>query len=117
MTEYPYGTTPDPAAMQPPAGSLPPELAPRDGVSIAALVTGILGLVPIALGLGIAGVVRTAHGKRRGNRMARIAVLLAALWIAGFALLIGLSTTAHRDDGQITKSGHLDAGICGRVTA
>ncbi|WP_161604968.1 solute carrier organic anion transporter, partial [Cellulomonas massiliensis] len=41
-----------------------PAAPPLDPVSVASLVTGVLGLGPVALGLGVGGLVRTRPAAR-----------------------------------------------------
>ncbi|WP_402462920.1 DUF4190 domain-containing protein [Isoptericola aurantiacus] len=69
-----------------------------DGVSIAALVTGILTLGPVALGLGIAGVVRTRRSGRRGTGFAVTGIVLGTLSTLCWAGLIGLIAFAVNSD-------------------
>lgn len=63
----------------------PAPAVPWDGVSIAALVTGVVGLGPVPIALGAAGVARTGHG-RRGRWMAWVGLALGVLttlfWLA-----------------------------------
>lgn len=60
-----------------------------DGVSIAALVTGILSLGFVATILGAVGLRRTADGTRKGTGMAWAGVVLGILGTIGWALGIG----------------------------
>ncbi len=62
----------DPSAARPPFSKL----------SIAALATGVLPVVPAAIGLGIAGLVVTRGGRRRGRGLAIGGLLAAAVWLA-----------------------------------
>ena len=98
----PGSSRPGPAG----AGSLSPELAPPgtvtpapaargsarrrrrvDGYSVAALVTGILALVPFALCFAVAGLVRTRRGRRAGRAAAIGGLVLACAWaVAGAAV-------------------------------
>lgn len=88
----PY-TTPGVDPATPPPGYGTPYAAPQqprtDGVSIAALVTGILGMALIPLGLGIAGVVRTKDPARSGRGLAIAGIVLGALGTVGWAILVG----------------------------
>ncbi len=59
----------------------PPPQAPWDGVSIAALVTGAVGLGPVPIVLGAMGAARTAGRRRRGR------------WMAWVGLGLGLAST------------------------
>jgi len=67
-----------------------PAAPPVDPVSVASLVTGVLGLGPVALGLGIGGLARTratATTPRRGRGFALAGVVLGSL--GTLALLVG----------------------------
>jgi hypothetical protein len=61
---------------------------PRDGLSIAGFVTSLLGLWLVGLGLSIAGMVRTAHGRRRGRGFAIAGLALSVAWIALIAVVV-----------------------------
>lgn len=81
-------STADPTAedAQPPAGPAPSGPA-FSKMAIAALPAGILPLVPVGIGLGIAGLVTTRRGRRRGRGLAIAALLTATAWLAvGVAL-------------------------------
>jgi hypothetical protein len=64
----------------------PPEPAPArtDPVSVAALVTGIVGLAPVAVALGVVGLVRTKRAGVGGRRLAVTGIALGMLWGIGF---------------------------------
>ncbi|MFI2105067.1 septum formation family protein [Isoptericola sp. NPDC019693] len=94
----PYGT---PAPGTPydahaPYGYAPPRRT--DGVSVAALVTGILGMALIPLGLGIAGVVRTKDPARSGRGLAIAGIVLGALSTIAWALFFALVVFVATDD-------------------
>jgi hypothetical protein len=63
-----------------------------DGVAVASLVTGVLGLGPVALGLGIAGLRRTRPGGLRGRGLAVAGVVLGVVgtlaWLATVAVAV-----------------------------
>jgi hypothetical protein len=61
-----------------------------DGVSIAALVTGVVGLGPVALALGLAGLRRTRAGVRGGRGLAVAGVVLGGVGTLVWLALIGL---------------------------
>jgi len=93
----PYGPTPYGAGPYgaTPYGQQAPQ--PTDGVSIAALVTGILTLGPLPLILGIVGLRRTRRDGTRGRGMAIAGVVLGVLstlaW-TGIAILIAMGLGA-----------------------
>ncbi|MDN4479976.1 DUF4190 domain-containing protein [Demequina muriae] len=77
-----YATTPQYAAAPqggPGYGSAPATAPGTDGPSIAALVTGVLGLGVVATVLGAIGLRRTAGGQRRGTGMAWAGVILGLI--------------------------------------
>ncbi|CAM3725033.1 DUF4190 domain-containing protein [Isoptericola cucumis] len=82
--QSPYAQSPYPAAAPAPQGT--------DGVSIAALVTGILGLALVPLVLGIVGVSRTTRSQRPGKGLAIAGIVLGALstvgWLIGVLVLV-----------------------------
>jgi len=57
-----------------------------DGTSIAALVTGVLGLGAVATILGAIGLRKTADGTRKGTGMAWAGVILGILGTIGWSL-------------------------------
>ncbi|MEV7971689.1 DUF4190 domain-containing protein [Cellulomonas sp. NPDC089187] len=67
----------------------PPHSHTTDGVSIAALVTGIIGTGPVALVLGIIGLRRTGAGRRGGRGFAIAGTVLGAVGILGW-IVVGL---------------------------
>ncbi|MCK0117678.1 DUF4190 domain-containing protein [Isoptericola sp. S6320L] len=85
----PYGPGQPPA---PVPGEQPSYAAPQpqgtDGVSIAALVTGILGMALVAVGLGIAGLVRTKRSGRSGKGFAIAGIVLGAIATVAWSLVI-----------------------------
>lgn len=68
-----------------------PQAAPWDGVSIAALVTGIVGLGPVPAVLGAVGAARTSGGRRRGRWMAWVGIALGLLSLLGWLAIAGLA--------------------------
>jgi hypothetical protein len=98
-TPYAASVPATPYGAQPPYGYAPPRKT--DGVSIAALVTGILGMALIPLGLGIAGVVRTKDPARSGRGLAIAGIVLGALSTIAWALFLALVVfVASNDDFQ-----------------
>ena len=65
-----------------PPGLVPATRAPLSWLAVAALVTGVLPVIPIGIGLGIGGVVSTRRGRRRGRNLAVIGLLATIVWIA-----------------------------------
>lgn len=83
-----------------------------NGMSIAALVVGILPCIPF-LGL-IFGLVGLQQVKRRGERgkgMAVAGITLSSLWTIGLATIIALAAAGVLDDGN-TQVVDLRAGQC-----
>ncbi|MFF1530150.1 DUF4190 domain-containing protein [Cellulomonas sp. NPDC058312] len=68
--------------------------ARTDGVAVAALVTGLLGLGPVALVLGLVALPRTRPGRRRGRGLAVAGVVLGGLGVLAWAALtaVGVGT-------------------------
>lgn len=66
----------------PPPGLVPAVKAPLSWFAVAALVTGVLPLIPIGLGLGIIGLVTTRRGRRRGRNLAVTGLLATIVWVA-----------------------------------
>ncbi|GAA1977506.1 hypothetical protein GCM10009718_12390 [Isoptericola halotolerans] len=89
------GPSPYPAPQQQPAGT--------DGVAIAALVAGLLGTALLAVGLGIAGMVRTKRSGRSGRGLAIAGLVLGVLstiaWTLLVAFLLWIVTTEEFQDG------------------
>ncbi|MEL7977342.1 septum formation family protein [Isoptericola sp. F-RaC21] len=88
----PYST---PYGAQGAYGQQPPG---TDGLSIAALITGILGISPVALGLGIAGMRRTRRTGQSGRGLAIAGVVLGGLGILGWLLFVALIVFAVNND-------------------
>jgi hypothetical protein len=79
-----------------PADSTPATASPPlSKLAIAALATGVLPLVPAAIGLGIAGLVVTRAGRRRGRGLAIGGLLGATTWIAVGVTLGTVATLTH----------------------
>ena len=105
-----YGGSYPPGGGYPPApggygqGQYPPPATGRtDGVSIAALVTGLLGLGVVPLVLGILGLRRTKRDGTQGRGLAIAGIVLGALEIVAgiiIAIVVVLGIQAY--------NGHLD---------
>jgi len=61
----------------------PENRAPTDGYAIAALITALLGFLPLPLALALIALSRTRHNGTRGRGLA-----IAALWVSGAQVLI-----------------------------
>lgn len=88
----------------------PPRSGPVDGLAIATLVTGVLSLVPVAIGLGIAALVRINRGNRRGMALAVAGLVAAGLWLV---VVVGVIAYRHGRDvsrdasGSISRAGQI----------
>lgn len=78
------------------AGSEP---KPLDWVSVAALISGLLGVIFLALIFGANGLRRTGDGQRRGRRLAITGMALVPVW-----LLVAGATYLH-NAGSTGKNG------------
>jgi len=89
-----------------------------DMVSAAALVTGLVGLGPVPLALGVAGAVRTAGGRRRGRWMAWVGMALGLVaclfWVAVGAFVALLLRPLPADVGapRVALASQLSVGNC-----
>lgn len=100
--EVPGGASP-PAGPQPP-GPQPP--APTSRLAIASLVTGVLALVPLAIGFGIAALRRIPRRGQSGRPLAIVGLLLSALWMVGLVTILLIAALAGTDrdaDGRLTE--------------
>lgn len=113
-----YGPAPGypPPGYGPPPGYPPPGFPPRrgtDGFAVAALILGILAIVPLAVIFGLIALGRTATpGGQSGRGMAIAGLALSGLWTAviAVAIVVAVLTTAERDGaGQITAGGSVSA--------
>lgn len=87
----PYPPQPPSSQPQPYGGPLTPTATrpPLDGVSVASLVTAVLGLTPVGLVTGVIGIVRTAGGRRRGLGLAVAGILVSVLVAAFQVFFVG----------------------------
>jgi hypothetical protein len=87
-----------------------------DRVSVAALVTGILGLAPVAIALGIVGLLRTKKPGVHGRRYAQAGLALGIFWAVGmvavllFALVVGQSLGGSSADAT-DAAGTVDSAV------
>lgn len=99
---YPGGGYPGGGYPQAPYSPNQYQAAPRtDGVSIAALVTGILGTGVVALILGIVGLRRTKKNGTQGRGFAIAGVVLGGLGVLSWivvGVLIGTAVVAHNNE-------------------
>lgn len=81
---------------------------PWDGFAVVAFILAVLGTTCLSAALGIAGLVRTQNGQRRGRGLAIAAIVISILWAVIFIGLVALtlSNTAQRDSsGNVTEAG------------
>jgi len=120
----PYGN--DPYGQQPPnpygAGGGSSFNAPgaggfqqpkTDGVSIAAFVLSLLCCSPVALVLGIVGIVRTKGGQRKGRWAAIVGLVLSIIGLIGGVALIAagglfLSSIVELDEAEVGQCVKID---------
>ncbi|XRQ03435.1 septum formation family protein [Actinomadura welshii] len=79
-------------------------------LAIAALVTGLLGLVLLAVGFAIAALVQTGRRREKGKGLALGALVASGVWTVVAAIMAATAVTStfsvDRDDGgRVTKSG------------
>jgi hypothetical protein len=75
-----------------------PEPEPVSKLAVVALVTGVLALVPVAVGCGIAALAGIRRTGRRGHGMALAALFVSAAWViaAGAVGTVGALTHGFR---------------------
>jgi Domain of unknown function (DUF4190)/Septum formation len=78
------------------AGWQPPA-PPRDPLAVAALVTGVLAVGPVALGLGIAALARTHRSGLRGRGFAVTGIVLGAAWTVILGTVVTAGLTAWQE--------------------
>ncbi|QFG25692.1 DUF4190 domain-containing protein [Actinomadura sp. WMMB 499] len=113
---HPAGThAPLPAPGYPPPGPGAPGAPPPDGqrrtgaAAIIALVTGLLGLVPVALLFGIGALVFRRRRNRAGKSFAVVGIAASLAWSAAAYLLLPVAAEAlfrvERDEsGEIRRA-------------
>ncbi|MGW5722132.1 septum formation family protein [Amycolatopsis sp. NPDC003865] len=73
----------------------PVESPGTDGFAITAFVLGLLGVVPLAVGLGIRALVRVGRTGRDGTGLAIAGLVLSGLWIIGGLVAITPQQAKH----------------------
>ncbi|WP_454048817.1 DUF4190 domain-containing protein [Cellulomonas sp. Marseille-Q8402] len=97
-----------PGGGYPPAGGTPypyspgqypgPQAPGTDGVSIAALITGIIGMSVVAIVLGVLGLKRTKKNGTQGRGLAIAGLVLGGLWLLvsiGVGVAIAAAVVSH----------------------
>jgi hypothetical protein len=88
----------------------PPPVPPRTNrLAIAALVTGLLGLILFAVGFGIAALVQAGRRGEKGKGLAIGGLAASAVWVVAgvvaVAVAVGSLFTVERDEsGRISRS-------------
>ncbi len=137
QSTYPQATYPqafgEPAPFSPGGYPPPPQMGQQwgqlagkrsmDGLSIASLVFGIIGGILLAIPFGIAGLVRTRQGVRRGRPLAIAGLSLSLVWVIVLVGIITYEAGRQPDraaDGTVTHQGsispaNLRVGDCVKV--
>ncbi|MFD0686649.1 DUF4190 domain-containing protein [Actinomadura fibrosa] len=97
------------------AGAVVPGARRTNRLAIVALVTGLLCLVPLALGFGVAALVQTGRRNEKGRGLAVGGLVAALAWAAAGAVFAAMSLGSlfapDRDEaGHIRKSGRVLVG-------
>jgi hypothetical protein len=95
----PYGHPAPYPYPHPPSGG-------TDGFSVAALVTGILGMAVVPVVLGIIGLVRVGRTGESGKGMAIAGIVLGAIWIVLWLviILVGVAFLSEVDWNEFDPS-------------
>ncbi|MFS0701391.1 DUF4190 domain-containing protein [Cellulomonas sp. 179-A 4D5 NHS] len=94
---------------QPGYGQPAPASRGTDGMSIAALVTGILGLAVIPIVLGVLGLKRTKANGTSGRGLSIAGIVLGILSFLGWiALAIGLTIASNAIVDSVNEAGGLE---------
>ncbi|MBE1535012.1 DUF4190 domain-containing protein [Actinomadura algeriensis] len=89
----------------------PPDEPPRtSGLAVTALLTGLFGLIPLALGFGIAALVHRRRSTRKGKGFALVGIAASAAWSVAIGMLTPVVLesvfSVERDEsGAISKGG------------
>jgi Domain of unknown function (DUF4190)/Septum formation len=76
---------------------------PFSAAAIVSLIFGILGGIPIAIGFGIAALVRIPRRGQRGKGLAIAGLVLSGLWLAG--VIAGVIGAAASNNGGTASGG------------
>ncbi|WP_461023119.1 DUF4190 domain-containing protein [Thalassiella azotivora] len=101
-----------------PAHPVAPPAGPTSGTAVAALVTGVLGLVPVALALGTVALVRIRRSGAAGTGFAVGGMVAAAAWtVVGALVAVAFLGFSDLDDpwppaGPAAVVADLDVGDC-----
>jgi hypothetical protein len=74
---------------------VPPTPVRGDGLAVAALVLGILGVIVAAVPLAIVSLARTRSGARRGAGLATAALAVSAVWALAAAAVVAALIASH----------------------
>jgi hypothetical protein len=91
----------------------PPEPRTTNAWSIVALVSGILAVVPVAIGSGIVALVQINRRRQAGKGMAISGLVMASVW-AVVAVLVGVGAAAGMFSGT-TPGADSPVSLTGRV--
>jgi hypothetical protein len=83
-----------------------------DGFAIAAVLSSIVGGVPVSVVLGIMALARVRRSGRRGRGLAIAALVISGLWVVAVGALVAgaAANSAQRDSrGAVTKAGRISA--------
>ncbi|MES9601997.1 septum formation family protein [Actinomadura sp. NPDC000929] len=104
----PDGSTPQALPPAPPPAPLPPVPARRrtNRFAVTALVTGLLGLIPVAVGFVIAALVQAGRRGEKGKGLAIGGLVASVAWAAAVALTLTLLSAdvngqSVRKDGKV----------------
>lgn len=117
----PYAAPPQPGGYPPPGWSphpygtpYPTGPRPTSSWAIAALVTGVFALVPVAITCGIVALVQIRKRHERGTGLAISGIVLGGVWaVAGIVALVVLASTALGGfEGTVRQAGSTTPGTC-----
>lgn len=110
------GTTVPPSVPAQPSWGPPPVPSPgTNGWSVAALVTGILPLPPVAIGCAVAGIVQTGRRSQSGRGLAVAGLVLGTLWLLLLGGLVAAGVTGlldYESQGRLDQVPASTSGTC-----